>query len=383
MARRLPRPRRAALGPLLAAAGLAAGALAVGLDPGAGRAALDQDWPPFVLVAGLLLVGLVADADGLFAAVGARLARRTAHPVAFAAAVVVVTGAVTAVLNLDTAVAFLTPVLVYAGRRRGAGEAVALYGVLMLANAGSLLLPGSNLTNLIVLGARHYSGAQFVARTWLASLAALGATAVCVVVAERADARVGDVPEGATTPRVRALGVLGAAAAAAAVLALGDPALWVLGVGVAVVAARLATRSVSVARAREALGLSTLAGLFGVAVALGVAGREWGALEHLSHLDTVATAGAAALATVLVNNLPAASLFAAHAPSHPFALLVGLNLGPNLAATGSLAWVIWWRAARSAGARPSLARAGRIGLVAVPVSMALALGALALTARGA
>jgi arsenical pump membrane protein len=72
-------------------------------------------------------------------------------------------------------------------------------------------------------------------------------------------------------------------------------------------------------------------------------------------------------------------LLAARAVSHPFSLLVGLNLGPNLCVTGSLAWLLWLRAARGAGARPSLARASVLGLVAVPLSMAVALGALALT----
>jgi arsenical pump membrane protein len=65
--------------------------------------------------------------------------------------------------------------------------------------------------------------------------------------------------------------------------------------------------------------------------------------------------------------------------SHPFSLLIGLNLGPNLCVTGSLAWLLWLRAARGAGAQPSLARASVLGLVAVPLSMAVALGALALT----
>jgi arsenical pump membrane protein len=82
---------------------------------------------------------------------------------------------------------------------------------------------------------------------------------------------------------------------------------------------------------------------------------------------------------VFVSNLPAASLLAARTPDHPFALIVGLNLGPNLFATGSLAWLLWLRAARAAGARPSLRRASLIGAVAVPLSMAVALGALALT----
>jgi arsenical pump membrane protein len=91
------------------------------------------------------------------------------------------------------------------------------------------------------------------------------------------------------------------------------------------------------------------------------------------------TAAMAGLATVVVNNLPAASLLAARTPEHPFALMVGLNLGPNLCVTGSLAWLLWLRAARAAGARPSLRRASLLGAVAVPLSVVVALGALALT----
>ena len=123
-----------------------------------------------------------------------------------------------------------------------------------------------------------------------------------------------------------------------------------------------------------------LVGLFGVAVALGTLGRVWsGPATLMSHLDLWGTAVVAAASSVLLNNLPAASLFAARVPAHPFAMLVGLNLGPNLFVTGSLAWFLWLRAARTAGARPSIAKASRLGAVAVPLSMAAALGALVLT----
>jgi arsenical pump membrane protein len=84
---------------------------------------------------------------------------------------------------------------------------------------------------------------------------------------------------------------------------------------------------------------------------------------------------------VLVNNLPAASLLASRPPPRPFALLVGLNIGPNLFVTGSLAWALWWRAARTAGARPSISKAARLGLVAAPMAMAAALGVLTLSGR--
>jgi len=164
------------------------------------------------------------------------------------------------------------------------------------------------------------------------------------------------------------------------VVTLRTPAIPVAVAGAVVVGIRLAKRREQPRRVAEVLGIPVLAGLFGVAVALGTLGRAWaGPATLLAHLDSWATAAVAAATSVLVNNLPAASLLAARTPGHPFSLLVGLNLGPNLCVTGSLAWLLWLRAARGAGARPSIARASRAGLVAVPLSMAVALGALALT----
>ncbi len=168
--------------------------------------------------------------------------------------------------------------------------------------------------------------------------------------------------------------------ATAAVVVLPAPAIPVLLIGAAAAGLRLAQRRVTWRQARDVLSLPVLAGLFGLAVVLGALGRTWsGPAILLGHLDGWATAGVAALATVTLNNLPAASLLAARAVSHPFSLLIGLNLGPNLCVTGSLAWLLWLRAARAAGARPSLRRASALGLVAVPLSMVVALGALALT----
>jgi arsenical pump membrane protein len=84
--------------------------------------------------------------------------------------------------------------------------------------------------------------------------------------------------------------------------------------------------------------------------------------------------------SVLVNNLPAASLLAAKRPPHPYTLLVGLNVGPNLFVTGSLAWVLWRRAAHTAGARPEIRRAVSLGVVSVPLAIAAAV--LVLGAQG-
>ncbi len=77
------------------------------------------------------------------------------------AALLLLEAAVTAVLNLDTAVVFVTPVLLHAARQRGVAEAPFLYGAVFMANSASLLLPGSNLTNLIVLAHEPVTGSTF------------------------------------------------------------------------------------------------------------------------------------------------------------------------------------------------------------------------------
>ena len=368
------------LGWVLAAGGIAGLAAAAAGRPDAASSAAHQDWPPFVLVAGLLLIGLVAEGDGVFAAAGHRLARAAPSGLVLFAGATALIGVVTALLNLDTSVAFLTPVLIYAARSRGEGEAPLLYGCLLLSNAGSLFLPGSNLTNLIVLGQLHLTGGRFLARMWGPALAALLITAGVVAIAERRSLRIRvEDPTAAEKPRV-GLGLLATAVSAVLVLVLQNPAVPVAAIGTAVVGMRIATRREQLPRVLDVLGLPVLVGLFGIAVALGTLGREWsGPATLLGHLDGWGTAAVAAIASTLVNNLPAASLLASRHPTHPFALLIGLNLGPNLFFTGSLAWLLWWRSARVAGAEPSLRKASRLGLVIVPSSMAAALGVLALT----
>ena len=384
---------------LLAGAGIAGTAVSIAVRPAGARSAAAQDWSPFVLVAGLLLIGMVADDDGLFAAAGYQLARAARSAVVLFVGAAVTIGLITATLNLDTSVAFLTPVLVYTARSRGGAEPALLYGCLLLSNAGSLFLPGSNLTNLIVLGHLRLTGSQFLARMWLPGLAALAVTALVVAGCERKSLRVprappaGDSQPGAGRGRAGGdrqpgrpgrpalgLGLAAVLLATVLVVTLRSPAIPVALTGAAAAGIRVGRHRAELSQVTEVLGIPVLVGLFGVAVALGTLGRAWaGPAVLLSHLGGWATAVVAAVATVLVNNLPAASLLAARTPGHPFWLLVGLNLGPNLAVTGSLAWLLWLRAARTAGAVPSIARASRLGAVAVPLSMAAALAALTLT----
>jgi arsenical pump membrane protein len=375
-------PRRRALfgGLVLAVTGVGAALAAAVTNPGDAGSAASQVWSPFVLVAGLLLIGLVADADGLFAAAGHTLARAARNGVVLYAGSMLLVAVVTAVLNLDTSVAFLTPVLVYTARSRGEGHAPLLYGCLLLSNAASLALPGSNLTNLIVLGHLHLSGGRFLAQLWPAALAAALVTATVVAICERRSLRatVTDLTR-PDRPRL-GVGLFAVVAAATLVVVLRSPALPVAALGAIAAGVRVSRRVETPARVAEVVGLPVLIGLFGVAIALGTLGRAWsGPATVLSHVNSAATAALAAAAAVLVNNLPAAALLAARVPPRPYALLVGLNLGPNLFMTGSLAWILWRRAARTAGAQPSMAHASRLGAIAVPLSLAAALGALALT----
>ena len=322
---------------------------------------------------GLLLVGVVAERDGLFAAAGAQLARLPidARPLLVVALSLV--ALVTAVLNLDTSVFFLTPVLLHLARRRGIDEAPFLYGTVFMSNAASLFLPGSNLTNLIVLHHEHVSGATFLARTWPVAVTSVVATALVLVVVFRR-ALAAPATRGADAVDARlGVGALAIAVSTLLVLVLASPALAVLGVGIAAVVLARAAR----VRVLAAVDPRILGGLFVLAVALGAVGQWWDEpASVLGSLDRWQTALFGAGASILVNNLPAAVLLTPHAPPHARALLLGLNLGPNLAVTGSLSAVLWLRVARSLGARPSVRTYTLLGLVVVPVSLAAALGAL-------
>ena len=328
--------------------------------------AASQAWPPFVLVAGLLLIGAVAAADGLFEATGARLARTQLGARGLLLALLGLVSVVTAVLNLDTAVVFLTPVLVHAARQRALDERPFLYGSVFMANAASLLLPGSNLTNLLVLRNDPQSGASFALQMLPAWLTACVITAAFVAVAFR----MGDGRPGADEPPALQLRLGAAATLAAALLvaALPNPALPVLAIGLT---------ATSLRRLRPQLDTRTLALLFALTLALGTLARLWHEPARLLDGSTAwAAAGIGATTAVLMNNLPAAVLLSAKPPTHPDALLLGLNLGPNLAVTGSLSAVLWLQAARTVGARASIATYTRHGIVLVPLSLATAVAAL-------
>ena len=169
-------------------------------------------------------------------------------------------------------------------------------------------------------------------------------------------------------------GLLGVVVAAVLIVVLRDAALAVLALGLLLLALRAAQRRLAFATSLAWLGLPVLASLFGLSVALGTLARASAFPADLMYSAGVPlTAVVAAVASVLVNNLPAAVLLSSGAHPHVGALLLGLNVGPNLAVTGSLAVLLWWRAARAAGAAPSALAYSRQGLVLAPLALAGAL----------
>ena len=345
--------------------------------PSALSHALSQTWPPFVLIAGLLLIGVVASTDRLFEAAGATLSGLPGGgPVLFASLMAMVV-VVTVVLNLDTSVVFLTPIVLHAARRRALGETAFLYGTVYLSNAASLLLPGSNLTNLLVVGGHGVSGGQFAAGMAPAWGAAVVVTLAVVVVWRRRDLRDrAHVTPDRVAPRWGA-GVVGVVGATVLVLVLPDASLPVLALGVAVAVVQMARGRLTARGALTAANPVILGALFVLSVGLGAVARLWAAPGHLmASVGPVATSWIAVAASCLINNLPAAVLLSSQTPPHPRALLVGLDLGPNLAVTGSLAAIFWLRIARREGARPSVRTYSLVGLVVVPLSVTAALVAL-------
>ncbi|MGO8870991.1 MAG: hypothetical protein ACLQPH_06225 [Acidimicrobiales bacterium] len=330
----------------LGVVGIAAVLVAFGVAPPEAIAASSQVWSPFVLVAGLLMVGLVAVDDGLFGGAAVTIAL------------------VTTLLNLDTSVVFLTPILVHAARARGQEEAPLVMGTLLLSNAASLLLPGSNLTNLIVLGQLHLAGTESFRRTalpWLATVVVTGLTAPSPSAATWATPAPGGLPARTRAPGADRTPYVAVVGAVVSVLALQSPATRRRdrrGGG----GRPPGRQEGAVGRVLQVLGLPVLVGLFAIDVALGTLGRTWaGPSVLLAHLDGLGTAALAAGASVLVDNLPAASVLAARVPPHPYALLNGLDIGPNLLVTGSLGRILCWRTARTVGSPAPVARTRRGG----------------------
>lgn len=173
--------------------------------------------------------------------------------------------------------------------------------------------------------------------------------------------------------------MLGALAAAGLTVGLPHPALPVLAVGLLAAGIEIVRRRLDVGSVVRAVGPGVLLGLFVASLALGVLARSWdGPARLVAGAGRWETAGIGAIAAIVVNNLPATVLLSAHSLPHPRALLIGLNIGPNLAVTGSLSAYLWIRAARQIGASPSIEGFSRRGVLLAPLAILAALAAASL-----
>ncbi|MGH3290682.1 MAG: SLC13 family permease [Trebonia sp.] len=360
--------------------------------------------PVIGFLAAVLVIAQMCADEGLFRACGAWMASRSGgQPRRLLVLVFAVAALTTAVLSLDATVVLLTPVVFVTAARLRIRSRPHMYACTHLANSASLLLPVSNLTNLLAFSASGLSFGRFAALMALPWLAAVGAEYVALSLFFRADLNAavkqeapqeeapqeldgtaGDAAIPAFTIAVVALTLAGFAVASAAGV---NPA-WAALAGATVLAVRgLAQRRtglVGLARAADAPFLVFVLCL-GIVVRAVVDNGLSGALHPLvaSGTSLPALLGVAAVSAVLanvINNLPAVLvLIPLAAPSGAgavLAVLLGVNIGPNLTYTGSLATLLWRRILHQHGSAPSLREFTTLGLLTVPAGLALAVLAL-------
>ncbi len=156
------------------AAAVVLGAGAISLEQA--RSDAERLGPVVWFLAAVLVLAQLCDDEGLFRASGAWMARTAAgRPRRLLAAVFVLASVITAVLSLDAAVVLLTPVVFATAARLGARPRPHVYACTHLANTASVLLPVSNLTNLLAFAASGLSFTRFaelMALPWLVAISA-------------------------------------------------------------------------------------------------------------------------------------------------------------------------------------------------------------------
>ncbi|GIG38713.1 SLC13 family permease [Cellulomonas phragmiteti] len=370
------------IGAALLAAGLLA--LLTGVLPAAAALALvDRVWPVLTFVVAITVVTELAAGAGLFGAVGAVVARRARGrtPLLWAG-VVALAVTCTVFLSLDTTAVLLTPVVLsVAAHARLDPRPFALVTV-WLANTGSLLLPVSNLTNL--LATHHVGGVrEFVALTWAPALACVVVPVAVVAVLHRRRLRGTfevDEPTPATDP-VLLRWSAGVVALLLVALVSGAP-VWAPASAAAVVLLAVTARRRPGTLTAGLVPWPLLvfaSGLFLAAEAVQEAGLRAVLEQDLTGRGPWTLAAAGLLGANLVNNLPAYLVLepaAAHDPRLLVALLVGVNAGPLITPWASLATLLWHRALVRAGVDVPWGRYALLGLVVAPLTVAAGVGAL-------
>ncbi len=294
---------------------------------------------------------------------------------------VVLASAVTAVLTLDATVVLLTPVVVRTARQMRVRPRPYSYSCIELANAGSLLLPVSNLTNLLAFSAAGLSFGHFaglMALPWLAVTALEWLGLRLFFAADIDKERAPAVPTQA--PPRYALAVLAATVIGFVVTSAVDvPPAWAAVAGVVLLATpALRARAMTVPRMIAEANLGFCAFVFALGVIVDGVARH-GLTTGLAHLipggqslpTLLALAFLAALLANVVNNLPATLALLPLVSAYPaavLAVLIGVNIGPNATYVGSLATLLWRRILPD-DLRPRARDFHLFGLLSVPVAL--------------
>lgn len=385
-----------------------AGALALvllGLLPaGTAWAGVLKGTDVYLFLVGMMLMSEVARKEGLFdwlAGIAVRTARGSATRLF--TLVYLVGTAVTVFLSNDACAVVLTPA-VYAATRAAKVENPLPYLFIcaFIANAASFVLPISNPANLVVFAEHMPPLTRWLALFTLPSLLAILATYLVLRLTQTGTLRrqqVATEVETASLPRTGIVAGLGIVATGAVLI---GASAYGLDLGLPTFVAGLATTLIVLALRRGSGAaevvkdvswsvLPLVAGLFVLVEAL----EKTGVLEMVAaELQRAATAapaetawGAGALiafACNLVNNLPAgliagAAVQAAHVPEKVAgAVLIGVDLGPNLSVTGSLATILWLTAIRREGQDVGFWSFLKLGALVMPPALGLALAGLLL-----
>ncbi|WP_329282611.1 arsenic transporter [Streptomyces sp. NBC_01451] len=356
--------------------------------------------PVVGFLAAVLVLAHFCDVEGLFRACGGWMARWAKNrPGRLLTSVFVLASAITAVLSLDATIVLLTPVVFATAARTGVRPKPHSYACAHLSNTASLLLPVSNLTNLLAFSASGLSFTRFAALMTLPWLVAIGAEYLVFrrffaadLAAPAPDTPPADPGPGtADAPALPLFALVTVACTLAGFVvasALGIDPAWAALAGALVLSGRALLRRqatpVTVLRA-------TAPGFLAFVLALGVVVRavvDNGLAEALGRVlpdgtGLAALLGIAALAAVLanlINNLPAVlvllPLTATAGPGAVLAVLLGVNIGPNLTYAGSLATLLWRRIVHQHERDVGIGEFTRLGLISVPAALIPAVVAL-------
>lgn len=384
--------RTAILGAILIVLGLIA--LATGIFPLPEAAAIGvRVWPVLLFVIAITVVTELAAEAGLFTVVAAQTARWGRGRAWLLWMLVLALATLSTIfLSLDTTAVLLTPVVVIMARHVGLSPLPFALTTVWLANTASLLLPVSNLTNL--LAEHQLPGVDplgFAALTAAPAIVAVVIPAAILFIVFRRELLKKYVPATAAPASDRVLLI-----ASGVVVALLIPAL-VSGVEVwipAVIAAVVLIVFFAIRRS-SVLTFSILpwqlillvSGLFLVVEAahsLGL-GSVLAVISGTGKdpLSLLQLAGVGALGANAIDNLPAYLALEpiANTPVRLIALLIGVNVGPLITPWASLATLLWHERLSALGVSISWRRYMLLGLIAAPLTVAAATLALAFAQR--